>query len=399
MFAHTPYIALSAFDIVALTLVIGPLATILWVVPKDAREAFQSRLWRLTGGALFALTLSSVALLVGRTMEMSRQGLDEVAHWLPLVLRETPFGDVWLVRPVMLAMAWAAWFIGRNLEHRRAAAAFLFATAAVIAFTRSATGHPADQGSWTLPEWVDWAHLVAVSVWAGVVFTMSIAIFPRLSRERLPSSVRANLITRLSSVATAALICILATGILSAYHYIGTLAALRDSTYGHILIVKLALVAVAVALGAANRFLFVPRIRAAATAGRRPLSPPGTDERALRLLIRSAGIETLFLLAILAAAAVLLHGMPPREMDHAIGGAMARASRPAHPAGARRVTLRRTLAHRPQLRHLISTVRYGVLPMWTSASTRPHTGRPPSRYRFSGQRSGEMGQAPRGLRV
>ncbi len=374
MSAHTPYIALSAFDIVALTLVIGPLATLLWIVPQDAREAFQARLWRLTGAALFVLTLSSIALLVGRTVEMSRQGLGKVAHWLPLVLRETPFGHVWLLRPIMLVMAWAVWFIGRNLERRRTAAAFLFATTAVIAFTRSATGHPADQGSWTLPEWVDWAHLVSVSVWAGVVFTMSIAIFPRLSRERLSPSVRADFIARLSSVATAALICILVTGVLSAYHYIGTLAALRTSTYGHILLVKLALVAVAVALGAANRFLFVPRIRAgAATAGRRPLRPPGTDERALGLLMRSTGIETLFLLATLAAAAVLLHGMPPREMDHAMGGAMARAPRPAHPAGARRVTLRRTLTHRPQLQRLISTVRYGVLPTRTSA---PETLRP-----------------------
>lgn len=364
---HTPYIAISAFDIITLSLVIGPLATILWIVPKEAGKAFQGRLWRLLGGALGALTLSSVAVLVGRTLEMSRQGLDHVSHWLPLVLRETPFGHVWLFRPAMLIMAWVAWFIGPKLERRRAAAVFLFGTAAVIAFTRSATGHPADQGSWTLPEWVDWVHLIAVSVWAGVVFTMSIAIFPRLSRERLSPSVRAELITRLSSVATVALICILLTGILSAYHYVGSWGALRDSTYGHILLVKLALVAVAVALGAANRFLFVPRIRAAAsTSGMRSIRPHQADARPLGFLIRSVGIETLFLLATLATAAVLLHGMPPREMDRAMGGAMARTPRHARPAGPQRVALRRTLTHRPRLQHLISTVRYGVLPMRTS---------------------------------
>ncbi|MHB1672315.1 MAG: hypothetical protein ACYCVM_09805, partial [Acidiferrobacter sp.] len=216
MSAHAPYIAVSAFDIIALVLVIGPLATTLWVLPKEARNAFQARLWHFTGAALVALTLSSMTLLVGRTLEMSRQGLSKVVHWLPLVLRETPFGRVWLVRPIMLVLAWAAWYIGRNLERRRVAASFLFAAAAVIAFTRSATGHPADQGSWTLPEWVDWIHLVAVSVWAGVVFTMSVVIFPRLPQERVSPSVRADLITRLSSVATVALIGILVTGVLSA---------------------------------------------------------------------------------------------------------------------------------------------------------------------------------------
>ncbi|MHB1608632.1 MAG: copper resistance D family protein [Acidiferrobacter sp.] len=366
MSAHAPYIAVSAFDIIALVLVIGPLATTLWVLPKEARNAFQARLWHFTGAALVALTLSSMTLLVGRTLEMSRQGLSKVVHWLPLVLRETPFGRVWLVRPIMLVLAWAAWYIGRNLERRRVAASFLFAAAAVIAFTRSATGHPADQGSWTLPEWVDWIHLVAVSVWAGVVFTMSVVIFPRLPQERVSPSVRADLITRLSSVATVALIGILVTGVLSAYHYVGTWTALRDSSYGHVLLVKLALVAVAVALGAANRFLFVPPIRAAAsTPVGRGATTHDLSERSLRLLIRSVRIEALFLLAALAAAAVLLHGMPLREMDHAMGGTMAQSPRADHPARARRVTMRRNDARQPHVQQLISTICYGIL------STRP----------------------------
>ena len=365
--AHLPYIAVSAFDIIALVLVIGPLATTLWIIPKEARKAFENRLWRFTGAALATLTLSSMTLLVGRTLEMSRQGLSEVAHWLPLVVRETPFGRVWLVRLILLVLAWAAWSIGRDLEWRRVAASWLFAAVAVIAFTRSATGHPADQGSWAAPEWVDWAHLVAVSVWAGVVFTMSGMIFPRLRQERIPPSVRADLITRLSSVATVALIGILSTGILSAYHYVGSWAALRDSSYGHILLVKLALVAVAVALGAANRFLFVPRIRAAVvTPGGRGTTAYDPGETPLKLLTQSVGIETLFLLAALVAAAILLHGMPPREMDHAIAGTTAQASRTARPGGVQRVSMRRIDAHQSSLRSLRSTARYGVLPTQTA---------------------------------
>ena len=355
--SHLPYIAISAFDIMALVAVIGALATGLWIIPEGARESFHRRLWRLTGLSLVALTVSSVVLLVGRTLEMSRQSLRHVGHWLPLVVRETSFGHIWMVRPVMLIVAWAAWFIGRRPARHRAAYGLLLA-AAVIAFTRSATGHPADQGQWTAPEWVDFVHLMAASVWAGGLFAMTVAIFPLLPKAQLSTPVRLALVERLSSVAAIALAAILVTGVLSAYHYLGGLGPLFHSAYGHTLLVKLALVAIAIALGAANRFVFVPRIRAATPAPHN-LSAPAheVDERAFSHLARSVAIETGFLGAALVAAAVLLHGMPPSEMAHTIGGTMARASQPAGRLEFTRFEDSRDAPVAPA----ISTIRYGVL--------------------------------------
>lgn len=357
MLSHLPYIAVSAFDIVALAAVIGSVAVGLWIIPEEARESFHRPLWRLTGASLGTLTASSVVLLVGRTLEMSRQPLHDVGHWLPLVLRETSFGHIWMVRPVMLIVAWAAWLIGYRPARQRAAYGVLLA-AAVIAFTRSATGHPADQGQWTAPEWVDCVHLIAASVWAGGLFAMTVAVFPFLSQARLSPSVRHALMKRLSSVAAIALACILITGVLSAYHYLGGFAPLWHSTYGHILLVKLGLVAIAIAIGATNRFLFIPRIRAAGeTRHALPATPHDTDARAVSPLRRSVAIETAFLVAALLAAAVLLHGMPPRERDGAMGGTMARAS---GAIGRFEVTrfedFRASRAPAP-----FSTIRYGVL--------------------------------------
>ena len=356
MSSHLPYIAISAFDIIALAAVIGSLATGLWIIPEGARESFHRRLWHLTGLSLAALTLSSVVLLVGRTLEMSRQPLHDLGHWLPLVVRETAFGHIWMVRPAMLLVAWVAWFIGRRPARHRAAYGILLA-AAVIAFTRSATGHPADQGQWTAPEWVDWVHLMAASVWVGGLFAMTVAIFPFLSQAHLSPPVRLTLVERLSSLAVVALACILVTGALSAYHYLGGFRPLFHSAYGHILLVKLGLVAIAIALGAANRFLFVPRIRAAGD--KRPARPVAHEAspRALAHLTRSVAIETVFLVAALIAAAVLLHGMPPREMDHTMGGTMARASRPL----GRFELTRLDGVGNSRVAPAISAIRYGVL--------------------------------------
>ncbi len=375
MLSHLPYIAISAFDIMALAAVIGALATGLWIIPEGARESFHRRLWRLTGASLGALTASSLVLLIGRTLEMSRQSVRHIGHWLPLVVRETSFGHIWMARPVMLLMAWVAWFIGRRPARHRAAYGILLA-AAVIAFTRSATGHPADQGQWTAPEWVDFVHLMAASIWAGGLFAMTVAIFPFLSKARLSTPVRLALVQRLSSIATMALAAILITGVLSAYHYLGGFRPLFHSTYGHILLVKLALVAVAIALGAANRFLFVPRIRAAKPAPRTLAAPAHeADERAFSHLARSVAVETGFLGAALLAAAVLLHGMPPREMAHAMGGGtMARASEPLGRLEYTRLKEPRAVRSMPA----ISTIRYGVLRR--SASETGEAGAPQSRF-------------------
>ncbi|AWP23177.1 hypothetical protein C4901_07420 [Acidiferrobacter sp. SPIII_3] len=372
--SHLPYIAISAFDIMALAAVIGALATGLWIIPEGARESFHRRLWRLTGLSLGALTVSSVVLLVGRTLEMSRQSMRHVGHWLPLVMRETSFGHIWMVRPIMLLVAWAAWFIGRRPARHRAAYGILLATA-IIAFTRSATGHPADQGQWTAPEWVDFVHLMAASVWAGGLFAMTVAIFPFLPKARLSTPVRLALVERLSSLAALALAGILVTGVLSAYHYLGGFRPLFHSPYGHILLVKLALVAVAIALGAANRFVFVPRIRAAQPASPTLAAPTReADERAFSHLARSVAIETGFLGAALVAAAVLLHGMPPSEMAHTIGGSMAQASQPAGRFEFTRFEDSRGTPMAPA----ISTIRYGVLRR--NAADMDDSGRPRSHF-------------------
>ncbi len=375
MSSHLPYIAISAFDIMALAAVIGTLATGLWIIPEGARESFHRRLWRLTGLSLGALTLSTIVLLIGRTLEMSRQSLRHLGHWLPLVVRETSFGHIWMVRPAMLLIAWAAWFIARRPARHRAAYGALLA-AAVIAFTRSATGHPADQGQWTAPEWVDFVHLMAASIWAGGLFAMTVAIFPVLSKARLSTPVRLALVQRLSSIAAMALAGILITGVLSAYHYLGGIRPLFHSAYGHILLVKLAFVAVAIALGAANRFLFVPRIRAAEPAPRTvgtPAPAHEADERAFSHLARSVAIETGFLGAALVAAAVLLHGMPPREMEHAMGGTMARVSEPMGRLEFARFKDQRPVRPMPA----ISTIRYGVLRRSASEMNGTGTPRPP----------------------
>ncbi|MHB1565169.1 MAG: copper resistance D family protein [Acidiferrobacter sp.] len=321
MHTHIPYIAVSAFDIVAMVAVIGVLGCRLWVIPATAIAALHPRLWRLLAIALGALTVSSLVLFVGRTVEMSREPLAMVGPILPMVARDTAFGQIWLIRPVVLLLLWLGWFIGRRQPAWGVAtAAVMMALAAVIAFTRSATGHPADQGQFTAPEWVDWIHLLAVAIWAGTLFTMVFAIFPSLRRTHADPSLIAVLIGRLSRLAALALAVALITGVLSAYHYLVHWDNLWLSAYGRTLLLKLAFVAGAVALGALNRYRYLPRIRRWAQG--RPLAAGAPPTGPVAALVWSIRIEAVLLLGALCMAAALLHGMPPRDIPPALQSTM-----------------------------------------------------------------------------
>lgn len=377
MASDLPYIAVSAFDIIAIAATVGALATRLWIIPKGTDDLFHRPVWRLLGWALGLVTTSSLVLLAGRTLEMSRAPWMRLAHWLPLVLTDTPFGHIWSVRPAVLILAWIAWARGWRADSAPGSARVILVAMAAIAFTRSATGHPVDQGQWQAPEWVDFVHLMAGAVWAGTVFAMTLVVFPRLKDKRISSPVRAALIGNLSSVATVALIIVLVTGLLSAYHYLGSLAALWGSTYGHTLLVKLAFVGLAILLGAANRFILVPRIRAQPYSlpaeSSRP-APAATGVTAFRWLTGSVALEAVLLCAVLLAAATLLHGMPPREMAMAMrGGTMARAGQDSKTRGhASEASL--VGPGDPGQALPVPLVRYGVLAEPRSRSGKDHDG-------------------------
>ncbi len=297
------YVILSAADILAFFLALGALACRLWVAPANARY-LDTPLWRLAGTGILALAASSVALFIGRTMEMSGESFKQSVALLPAMVTDTQFGHIWLARPVALLLLAALWWRGRSVAHTRASAAVMLILVSIMAFTRSATGHPADTGPFTLPEWVDWIHLLAAALWVGTLLAVVLTVLPAIFRTRPPSGSVLALVERLSRLAGFALLAVLSTGLVSAWHYLVDLHNLTATAYGRVLLIKLAFVAGAIALGALNRYVALPRLR-------RSTAATGSGSRILLLLARSLRLEVIALLGALAGAAVLLHTMPP----------------------------------------------------------------------------------------
>ncbi|MCT9090439.1 copper resistance protein CopC [Streptomyces sp. ASQP_92] len=93
---------------------------------------------------------------------------------------------------------------------------------------------------------VDVLHLLAVAAWLGGLVTLLVVLY------RVPGIERAAVL-RFSRVAFVSVAVLAATGVYQSWRQVGTWSALIDTTYGQLLLVKVALVAVLVATASFSR--------------------------------------------------------------------------------------------------------------------------------------------------
>lgn len=167
----------------------------------------------------------------------------------------------------------------------------------LVAGARVTIGHAFEHGPLSIEVWVELLHLLLMSVWAGVVFVAGWVVLPRaLASELVATKARATYLTSMSNWAAAALVGILATGVYNAYRVLGSPRQLVEVDYGQMLTIKLCLVVIAIALGGFNKFVGLPA---------------ATSQRGLRTVIAVLRIESVVLLLVLMAAAVLTNSAPP----------------------------------------------------------------------------------------
>lgn len=280
----------------------------------------------LVFGALAVLVAGHLAAALVQTINATRSSAPGVVlDALPSILAETRYGAVWLARGTLL-LAWAlvAWSLlrGARLPAARGRGLLLWVAglvvAALVLLTTSLGSHAATRGgatSW--PVLTDWLHLIATSVWLGgiVGLLLSFGLAP-------PGEPRHSLLGRFSGLAIGAVAAMVVTGAISAWVEAYSWDGLVSTDYGTWLIVKLALVAGALGLGAHHFVNVRPRVDGAASGFRRSLrlevllgvavvlvtgvltgTPPARD-----LL---EGVEVLGSTKLASAASVTLRISPP----------------------------------------------------------------------------------------
>ncbi len=329
----------TVFDLLALTTCIGALGFRLWVLPPTvkATDAPDSKvlligLWRLLAVCITVLVLSSAVLLAARATEMSSLPFGTILPVLPTVLFKTHYGQVWMVRAAAIAVLWIGWWVGKRHLDSRTISASMLGAGAVIAFTRSASGHAADAGDFRLPELMDWVHLMAASFWGGGLIALFTAVLPIIvKRADQRRTLIANIARRFSSFAGVTLAGVLLTGIYNAWFEVRSFQALWETPYGRTLTAKLLLLLALVILGASNRYISVPLLEQWAG---RPLTKRGGFYNSLvvrylasiqrkldgvqvaRWFVYKMGIEAILIVGVLMCAALLQHEVPPRHLSH-----------------------------------------------------------------------------------
>jgi putative copper export protein/mono/diheme cytochrome c family protein len=224
-----------------------------------------------SGAAWLAIEAASMA---GTTLARALDG-----RTLSLVLRETEFGHVWLLRAVLLVIL-AMSVIGIRRAKNDAARARRMPIALLLAAIYLATlawaGHAAAamQGALrALHLASDTSHALAAGAWLGALPALGYCL-----ASAQPNDAIARVTRRFSVLGVISVSALLVTGIVNACFLVGSFAALFGTPYGRVLIVKLAVFAAMLAIAATNRWRLTPQLASDNASARRSLRRNATLE-------------------------------------------------------------------------------------------------------------------------
>jgi copper transport protein len=292
---------------VCLALLIGGIAFRLVVMPRVVPHAFDRVFYALVlGGVVGAIQIGIVAFLV-RAEDALQLPFDRFIYGdLSPFANGTRFGTAFVVMTLgfalVTALVYLAWLTDRPGPLLRPALVLSLGLASGLSLSgHSAVDPPASKWS----ELADWVHLSSASLWAGGLVMLLVAFLtaPALRREAF---------ARFARLAPLLIGLVLAAGVYLSVLRLPAPHDLWTSGYGHVLIVKLSLVAVALAWGGFHHFVVEPR-----------LARPALQSRVRGSLAGELAVG----MAVLLVAAFLVNSKPP--------------TRPAPPSSAQAISARR----------------------------------------------------------
>jgi copper transport protein len=283
----------------ALALLLGGIGCRLLVVRAPLPPAAEKRFYVLTGIGAVATLEVGIAAFVLRAEDALQLPFGKLLYGdLQPIAKGTRFGTAFIAMTlgfaVVTAFLFLAWLTDRTP---------LLWPALILglgfASGLSLSGHSAaDAGSSWKSELADWVHLSAAMLWIGGLVQLAVVVLP------LAPELRRAAFVRFSTFATVLVALVLAAGTYLSILRLPRLHDLWATHYGHVLLIKLGLVALALAWGGFHRLVAVPAV---ARGG----------EGIFARLPRSVLGESLAGMAVLLVAAVLVDSKPPPQPGQA----------------------------------------------------------------------------------
>lgn len=281
---HTSTLTDIAFGVVrwlgfcSFALLIGAVAFVIWCWPAGATRP---PVLRLAMGAWGGLAFSVLAAVLLQGVYGAGQGIGHV-FW-PDVLHATLYSRYGRALGVRLILAVVALFVftitleglpAANRRARAATGAAWGALTAALAGTWAVADHSGTGIQVPLALPADIIHLSAIAIWLGGLAMLATIVLrvprppgPRSDRgaarrRGLATAEAAQAVTRFSPIALGCVAAIVVTGTYQAWRGVGTWGALTGTTYGRLLLAKIAGMCALIALGYLARRRIAEGLRA-----------------------------------------------------------------------------------------------------------------------------------------
>jgi len=321
-------------NFLGVVLLVGTLAFLFLCWPTGWASPRTHRLVQI--GIAVAIAGTAVGLVLQGAYDSARPASGGFSPVVLNALLSTRLGQAYLVRLVLLLLASLTLRFGpaeRTGGPTRAGRTLLALESVAALATIAAAGHAATgQYAWLLVP-VDLLHLLAVSVWLGGLVVLTAVLL----RRDPAAAMLDGAVQRFSTVAATCVGVIVVTGVALAVPEIGVVQALPSTTYGNLLITKVALLAsmLLVATGSRAAVLRLGRDqqggapepeRVLVTAGafqrRKPAAQPQVSPATAKLRaddVKSLGksvVAELVLGAVILAVTATLVATPPAKIAY-----------------------------------------------------------------------------------
>jgi copper transport protein len=277
----------------ALALLVGGIGFRLLIVRGPLPRAAERRFFILTGLGAVGVLEAGIAAFLLRAEDALQLPFGRLLYGdLSPIVGGTRFGQAFIAMTLgfalVTALLYLAWLTDRPLFLWPA-----FLLGLGFASGLSLSGHSAaDAGSSWLSALADWIHLSAATLWVGGLVQLVAVVWPAAPE------LRRTAFLRFSQVAGILVACLVVAGVYLSILRLPRLADLWTESYGHVLLVKLGLVCVALTWGAVHHFVARPALERG-------------EGLVLARLPRSLAGESTVAMAVLLAAAVLVDSKPP----------------------------------------------------------------------------------------